>query len=134
MGGESAIKWSPGFSILANAAADTPGANVNTSHAAYSDAGLLYVTLTGKASDITKAATNVVSAIKKIASGDVSDEVVKKAVSSAKFRALEAGEQTATGIETTGTGLIAGGKTLQFDALAKALEGVGKDKVVQVCR
>jgi ubiquinol-cytochrome c reductase core subunit 2 len=133
LGGESAIKWSPGFSILSNAAAATPGANVVTNHAAYSDAGLLYVTLTGKASDIGKAATSVVDAIKKVASGDVSEEAIKKAIASAKFRALEAAQLTDTGLEATGNGLIGGGKPFQIEDLAKGFEGVSKDKVVKVC-
>lgn len=132
LGGESSIKWSPGFSLLANAANATPGAQVNTTHAAYSDAGLLYVTLTGKATDIAAASKNVVEAIKGVASGNVSDEALKKAVSSARFRALEAGEQTNAGLEATGNGLITGGKAFQIDELAKGFEGVGKDKVTQV--
>jgi ubiquinol-cytochrome c reductase core subunit 2 len=132
LGGDSAIKWSPGFSILSNAAAATPGAKVVTNHAAYSDAGLLYVTLTGKASDIATAGKNVVEAIKKVASGDVSDEVIKKAVASARFSALEGGEQVDAGIEATGNGLIVGGKAFQISELAKGFEGVSKSKVVEV--
>ena len=133
LGGESAIKWSPGFSILANAAASHPGAKVVTNHAAYSDAGLLYVTLTGKGTDIATAAKGVVDAIKKVASGDVSEEVIKKAVAAARFNALEASQQTDTGLEATGNGLIVSGKPFQIGELAKGFEGVSKDKVVQVC-
>lgn len=132
LGGQSAIKWSPGFSLLANAAHSTPGAQVNTTHAAYSDAGLLYVSLTGKATDIATASKDVVDTLKKVASGDVSEEAFKKAVSSARFSALEAGEQTNAGLEATGNGLIVGGKAFQIDELAKAFEGIGKDKITQV--
>jgi hypothetical protein len=133
LGGESAIKWSPGFSLLANAAASTPGASVSTTHAAYSDAGLLYVTLTGKASDVTTAAKNAVDALRKVASGDVSEEVFKKAIAAARFAALEAGQQTVAGLEATGSGLITSGKAFQIAELAKGFEGVSKDKLTQVC-
>lgn len=133
LGGQSSIKWSPGFSLLSNAAHATPGAHVSTTNAAYSDAGLLYVTLTGNAGDIATASKNVVETIKKVASGDVSEEAFKKAVSTAKFTALEAGEQTNAGLEATGNGLITGGKAFQIDELAKGFDGVGKDKVTQVC-
>jgi ubiquinol-cytochrome c reductase core subunit 2 len=132
LGGQSAIKWSPGFSLLSNAADAHPGATVSTTNAAYSDAGLLYVTITGKAGDVAKAGKGVVDTIKKVAGGDVSEEVFKKAVSSARFGALEAGEQTNAGIEATGNGLINGGKAFQIGELAKGFDGVKKEQVVQV--
>ncbi|ETN43849.1 uncharacterized protein HMPREF1541_10980 [Cyphellophora europaea CBS 101466] len=134
LGGESSIKWSPGFSLLANAAHATPGAQVNTTNAAYSDAGLLYVTLTGNATAISSAAKNVVEAIKKVAAGDVSEEVVKKAVAAAKFRALEAGQQTEAGLEATGNGLIVSGKAFQISELAKGFEGVTKDGITKAAK
>jgi ubiquinol-cytochrome c reductase core subunit 2 len=132
LGGESSIKWSPGFSLLSKAAADFPQAHVSTSSAAYSDAGLLYVTITGKATDIAKASKNVVDTIKKIAAGEVAEEDIKKATALAKFKALEAGQNTDTGLEATGSGLISGGKAFQIDEIGQAIDKVSSEKVKSV--
>lgn len=132
LGGESSIKWSPGFSILSKAAAEFPGAYVSTKNAAYSDAGLLYVTLTGKASDIAKASKNVVDSIKKIAAGEVAEEDIKKATALAKYKALEEGQNTDAGLEATGSGLILGGKPYQIDELGQSIDKVTPDKVKAV--
>ena len=132
LGGESSIKWSPGFSLLSKAASEYHQAHVSTQHAAYSDAGLLYVTITGNPAHISKASKNVVGTLKKIAAGDVSEEDIKKATALAKFRALETGQLTDAGIEATGSGLIGGGKAHQIDELGKAIEKATQDKVKAV--
>ncbi|EXJ91458.1 ubiquinol-cytochrome c reductase core subunit 2 [Capronia epimyces CBS 606.96] len=129
LGGESSIKWSPGFSLLSQAAKEFPQAHVSTNHATYSDAGLLYVTISGEALDVAKASTNVVEALKKIASGQVAEEDIKKATVLAKFRALEAGQQTDAGLEATGSGLITQGKAFQIDEIGAAIDKVSGDKV-----
>lgn len=129
LGGESSIKWTPGFSLLAKAASQHPHAHVSTQNLGYSDAGLLTVTLTGSASDVAKASQSVVRALKQIASGDVNGEDIKKATALAKFRALETAQDTNAGLEATGSGLIHGGNAYQIDELAKAIEKVGEDKV-----
>ena len=134
LGGESSIKWSPGFSLLAKAASEYLHAHVSTQNAAYSDAGLLFVTMTGNPSHIAKASKNVVDTLKKVAAGDVSEEDIKKATALAKFRALESGQQTDTGLEATGNGLIGGGKPYQIDELGQAIEKVGQSKVKSVSR
>lgn len=132
LGGESTIKWSPGFSLLSKAAKDFPNAHVSTQHAAYSDAGLLYVTIEGNAQHIAKASKEVVAALKKVASGDVAEEDIKKATVLAKYRALEAGQQTQAGLEATGAGLIAGGKPFQIDEIGSSIDKVSSDKVKAV--
>ena len=132
LGGESSIKWSPGFSLLAKAASEYQHTHVSTQNAAYSDAGLLYVTLTGNAAHIAKASKNVVDTLKKIAAGEVSKEDIQKATALAKFRALEAGQNIDAGLEATGSGLIGGGKAYQIDQLGKSIESVGEDKVKAV--
>ena len=132
LGGESSIKWSPGFSLLSKAAKDFPGAHVSTTNDAYSDAGLLYVTIKGSAEQVGKASKGVVDALKKVASGDVAEEDIKKATVLAKYRALEAGQQTSSGLEATGTGLIAGGKPTNFEEIASSIDKVSSDKVKAV--
>ena len=132
LGGESTIKWSPGFSLLAKAAYEFPGVHVSTQHAAYSDAGLLYITLTGSAAQIAKASKSAVDTIKKVAAGEIAEEDIKKATALAKFRALEAGQQTETGLEATGNGLIEGGKPFQSDEIGSSIEKVSADKVKAV--
>ncbi|KAK6384948.1 ubiquinol-cytochrome c reductase core subunit 1 [Exophiala oligosperma] len=129
LGGESSIKWSPGFSLLSKAAKDFPAAHVSTQHEAYSDAGLLYVTISGNAQHVAKASKEVVAAIKKIASGEIAEEDIKKATALAKFRALEAGQLTQPGLEATGTGLILSGKPFQIDEIGAAIDKVSSDKV-----
>jgi ubiquinol-cytochrome c reductase core subunit 2 len=132
LGGESSIKWSPGFSLLSKASSDYQHAHVSTQNAAYSDAGLFYVTITGNPQHIAKASKNVVDTLKKIAAGEVAEEDIKKATALAKFRALEAGQNIDTGLEATGNGLISGGKPYQIDEVGSAIEKVSQDKVKSV--
>ena len=132
LGGESTIKWSPGFSLLAKSADSFPGVHVSTQHAAYSDAGLLYITFTGNAAQIAKASKDAVATLKKVASGEVAEEDIRKATALAKFRALESGEQTQVGLEATGNGLIEGGKALQIDEIGSSIEKISADKVKSV--
>lgn len=132
LGGETSIKWSPGFSLLSKAAADFPQASVSTQNAAYTDAGLLYVAITGKSHDIAKASKAVVDALKSVAAGNVSDEDVSKAIALAKYRALEAGQQTEAGLEATGMGLVSNSKAYQIDELAQRISKVTADQVKSV--
>jgi ubiquinol-cytochrome c reductase core subunit 2 len=132
LGGESSIKWTPGFSLLAKAAAQHQHAHVSTQNYEYSDGGLLAVKLSGNASHIAKASQSVVDTFKRIASGDVSSEEIKKATALAKFRALETGQEINAGLEATGSGLITGGKAYQIDEIGQAIEKVAEDKVKTV--
>ncbi|KAH7411921.1 Metalloenzyme, LuxS/M16 peptidase-like protein [Phaeosphaeria sp. MPI-PUGE-AT-0046c] len=127
LGGQSSIKWSPGFTILGNAAA--PGTKVKTTSAIYSDAGLLYTTITGSASGVAETAKASVDAIKKIASGEVSSEQISKAKAAAKFKELEHGQDIRAGLELTGNGLIHNTKAYQIDEVAKAIDGVSEEAV-----
>ncbi|KAI9823328.1 MAG: ubiquinol-cytochrome c reductase core subunit 1 [Thelocarpon impressellum] len=134
LGGESSIKWSTGFSLLAKAAASHPGAHVSTSHAAYSDAGLLQITLTGSAKDIRGASVEAVKALKKVAAGDIAKEEITKAVALAKFRALDAGQTIEAGLELTGAGLVQAGKAFQMDEIAKGIDGVSLEHVKKITK
>lgn len=127
LGGQSAIKWSPGFTILGNAAAS--GTKVTTTSAIYSDAGLLYTTITGSAQGVAETAKAAVGAIKKIAAGEISKEQISKAKAAAKFKELEHGQDVRAGLELTGNGLVHNTKAYQIDEVAKAIDGVSEEAV-----
>ena len=134
LGGQSSIKWSPGFSLLSKATANFPTARVQTDSAIYSDAGLLYVLITGSSSDVAGAAVEAVKAIKSVAEGgQVGQELFAKARALAKFKELEHGQNIKAGIELTGAGLTQQGKPYQLDESAKAIDGVTEDQVKKVC-
>lgn len=81
-GGESAIKWSPGSSPLAQAAAKTPGASVRSFLLPYSDASLFGVVVRAPTSQgVASVAKDVAAALK----GEFKEEDVKRAVAQAKF-------------------------------------------------
>ncbi|KAI9803536.1 MAG: hypothetical protein M1825_001879 [Sarcosagium campestre] len=124
LGGESGIKWSPGFSLMAKVASKHPGVRISTKNHAYSDAGLLCITLTGPAQQLRLASAEAVQHLKAIGTGEISDEDIKKATAAAKFNALEAGQKIEAGIELTGAGLVHGDKAHQMDDVAKGIDGV----------
>lgn len=132
LGGDSTIKWSPGFSLLSKAVSAYSSIHVTTTHSTYSDAGLLSISLSGKAKDIRAASNEVVKTLKAVSSGDVRKEDIRKAIASAKFKTLEAGESITTGIELTGAGLIKGGGAFQIDDLGKSLSEVTEEQVKKV--
>ncbi|KAK3944493.1 Metalloenzyme, LuxS/M16 peptidase-like protein [Diplogelasinospora grovesii] len=129
LGGESNIKWSPGFSLLSKAAAAAPGAHVHATNYAYSDAGLMTIQITGPAAAIRKAAEESVKAIKSVVDGSVSKEDLTKAIAKAKFNLLSASEVSGTGLVHAGANLISGGNPLQVAETVKALESVTADKL-----
>jgi len=133
LGGQSTIKWSPGFSLLSKAAATFPGANVATAHFAYSDAGLLAIQFGGSAEAIRGASAEAVKALKSVSEGSVSKEVFTKAVALAKYRALEEGQNIEAGLVSTGAGLVHGGKPFQIDEVGKSVESVTVEKLKSVC-
>ncbi|KAF2280479.1 LuxS/MPP-like metallohydrolase [Westerdykella ornata] len=128
LGGRSSIKWSSGFTILGQSKA-SPSTSVNTTSAIYSDAGLLYTTITGSAENVAATAKAAVEAIKKIAAGEISKEQFTKAKAAAKFKELEYGQNIEAGLELTGAGLVHGSKPYQIDEVAKAIDGVTEEKL-----
>ncbi|KAG8526295.1 uncharacterized protein KY384_000288 [Bacidia gigantensis] len=134
LGGQTTIKWSPGFSLLSKATEAYPQAHISTTHQIYSDAGLLTVSLTGNASQVRDASKEVVKTIKEIAGGKVGSEDIKKAKATAKFRALESGQNIDTGIELTGAGLVQGGKAYQIDEVGKSIDGVTDEQVKKAAK
>ena len=132
LGGQSNIKWSPGFSLLSKATEAYPQTKITTLHNTYSDAGLLTIEITGPDRQVRYASNAVVKALKDVAAGKVSKEDITKAIAAAKFKALESGQIVNTGIELTGSGLIQGGGAFQLDEVAKSLEKVTEESVKNV--
>jgi ubiquinol-cytochrome c reductase core subunit 2 len=132
LGGKSSIKWSPGFSLLSKAASSFPGASAATTQFTYSDAGLLSIQFSGSASAIRNASAEAVKALRSISDGSISKEDFIKAVASAKYNALEEGQNIEAGLVATGTGLVHGGKAFQIDQIGKSIEGVNADKLKSV--
>lgn len=132
LGGESAIKWSSGFSLLSKIPASNPHVHITTNHNTYSDAGLLSILISGNAGQIKGASADVVKTLKAIASGSVKQEDINKAIAAAKFKALDAGQTIEAGLELTGAGLIQGGKAFQIDDVGKSISGVTEDQVKKV--
>jgi ubiquinol-cytochrome c reductase core subunit 2 len=129
LGGQSTIKWSPGFSLLSKASSSFPGASAATTHYSYSDAGLLAIQFSGSADSIRGASTEAVKALKSISEGSISNEDFTKAVALARFRALEEGQNIEAGLVSTGAGLVHGGKPFQIDEVAKSVAAVNPDKL-----
>jgi ubiquinol-cytochrome c reductase core subunit 2 len=129
LGGETNIKWSTGFTLLSKAASNAPGVQAFAHNHAYSDAGLLTISISGPAAGIKTTAEEAVKAVKAVAEGSVSKEDLTKAISKAKFDLLSASETTGTGIVATGAQLIRGGAPLDVAAAVKNLESVSGDKL-----
>ncbi|KAE8145725.1 Metalloenzyme, LuxS/M16 peptidase-like protein [Aspergillus avenaceus] len=129
LGGESTIKWTPGFSLLAQATQGFSQVRASTKSVAYSDAGLFTITLSGKADQVASASKNAVDALKKVAAGEVANEEIKKAAALAKFRALESAQSLETGLEATGSALLSGGKPYQIGEIAQGIDGVTEAQV-----
>ena len=129
LGGQSSIKWTPGFSLLAKVAREHPGVDIHTSSSIYSDAGLLHTTITGPPAAVAEAAFETVLTIKKIAAGEISTEDIKKAKAQARFKELEYGQENMAGLELTGAGLVQDGKPYQLDESAKKIESVTEAQV-----
>lgn len=132
LGGEAGTKWNAGTSALSQAVADLTGVKAVSRHHAYSDAGLLAITITGPQDQLKQAGTNVVKAIDSIASSKPED--VKRAIAQAKFDVLAAAEDRTKGLELIGQSVIASGKAPQVEDVVKALEGVTVESVKKVSR
>ena len=133
LGGQSSIKWSPGFSLLSRSTQAAPNMFIDSNSLIYSDAGLLTVTMSGSASDISMTAPKVVETLKSVAE-NITEEDFRKAKALAKFKELEFGEETQAGMELTGRGLLQSGKPYQIDEVAKAVDGVTMAKVKQIAK
>ncbi|PWY79555.1 ubiquinol-cytochrome C reductase complex core protein 2 [Aspergillus heteromorphus CBS 117.55] len=134
LGGKSTIKWTPGFSLLAQATQGFSQVRASTQNLAYSDAGLFTITVSGKADQISSVGKNAVDLLKKVAAGEVSGEEIKKAAALAKFRALESAQSLETGLEATGSALINGSKPYQIGEVAQSIDAVTEAQVKDVAK
>lgn len=132
LGGESNIKWSPGFSLLSKASAAAPGSTIVAKNLAYTDAGLLTIQISGSPVAVRKGAEEAVKVLKSVAESGVNKEVLTKAIAKAKFDLLSANELTGTGVVAAGNSLIHGGKIFQVSNALKSYEQVTADKVKAV--
>ncbi|KAH8691124.1 putative ubiquinol-cytochrome C reductase complex core protein 2 [Talaromyces proteolyticus] len=134
LGGESSIKWTPGFSLLSKAIEGHSGVKVSTKNYAYSDAGLFTISVTGKPESVSAVSKRAADALKKVAGGEVAAEDIKKAIALAKFRTLEAAQVLETGVELTGSALINGTKALQISDVASGFDKVSPQQVQELAK
>lgn len=132
LGGEPTIKWTPGFSLLSQATQGFSQLHVSTQNHAYSDAGLLTVTLSGRADQVAQGSKNVANVLRKVAAGQVSAEDIKKASALAKFRALESLQNVGTSLEAAGSALVRGGKPYDVGQVAQAIDKVTEQQIKSV--
>ncbi|KAI1162678.1 ubiquinol-cytochrome C reductase complex CORE protein 2 precursor [Nemania serpens] len=129
LGGQPNVKWSPGFSLLAKAAAASPGVTVSATNLAYSDAGLLAIQINGTAASVRKTAEEAVKALKRIAAGSTSKEDLTKAVAKAKFEALDASQSGVSTLVSAGSGIVQTGKPFQIAETVQSIDSVTADKL-----
>lgn len=132
LGGQSTIKWTPGYSLLSKATSDISGLSVSASNLAYSDAGLLTVQLSGPAASVRKGAEATVKALESIANGSVSKEDVTKAIANAKFNALDNTDLREPTLHLVGSGIVNAGKAFEPASLVQGIESVTPEKLKTV--
>jgi ubiquinol-cytochrome c reductase core subunit 2 len=101
LGGTTNVKWSPGSSPLAQAAASVPGAEAKAFLLPYSDASLFGVTITAPTSEGVKTVSTKVAELLK--AFKPSAEHVKRAVANARFQEALKSEKSESVIATVGT-------------------------------
>jgi ubiquinol-cytochrome c reductase core subunit 2 len=129
LGGETAVKWGTGTSLLGKTALSN-GVSISTSSAKYSDAGLLYVTISGSATGVASAAKEVAAALKSL-SGSVGKEAIQKAVAQAKFKAADFETGEAPNLDLIGLSAV-NGKVLTPEDAIKAFSSIPESAVSQV--
>ncbi|KAK6083636.1 cytochrome b-c1 complex subunit 2 [Seiridium cupressi] len=129
LGGQSNVKWAPGFTLLSKVAAANPGASVTASNLAYSDAGLFTIQVYGAAGAVRTTAQEAVKALKSVVEGGVSKEDLTKAIAKAKFDALATSEAGVSTILSAGSGIIHSGQPFQIAETIKSLDGVTAEKL-----
>jgi ubiquinol-cytochrome c reductase core subunit 2 len=134
LGGQSNVKWAPGFSLLSKVASFNPGVTALASNLVYSDAGLLTIQLSGSASAIREAATEAINALKSISSGSVGKEDLAKAAAKARFDALESDQGSSSSLVSTGSGIIHSGKPYESSGVVTALASVTPEKLKAVSK
>ncbi|CAK7273299.1 ubiquinol-cytochrome c reductase core subunit 1 [Sporothrix epigloea] len=135
LGGQSSIKWTPGFTLLSKASADIHGAQAVAQNLAYSDAGLLTFQITGQtAGAVRAAAAAAIETLKSVAAGSVSKEDLAKAAAKAKYDALIAHELSSASITAAGSAVVHGLKVFQPAEVSKAYAGVSAEKLKSLAK
>ncbi|KHJ33654.1 putative ubiquinol-cytochrome-c reductase complex core protein mitochondrial precursor [Erysiphe necator] len=129
LGGQSTIKWTKGFSLLAQATSHIPHLSTVTSHFAYSDSGLLSIHLNGSPEALRQASLEVKKTLKRVAEGQFTKEDLTKAISLAKFKALDDAQNVKVGLLSTGTSILHNQKTYQFEEIGKTITSVNADSL-----
>ncbi|KAI1178227.1 ubiquinol-cytochrome C reductase complex CORE protein 2 precursor [Nemania sp. FL0916] len=129
LGARPNVKWSSGFSALAKATSNSPGAVASATNLTYSDAGLLAIQIHGSAPSVRSTAEAAVKALKDIAAGTINKEDLAKAVSTAKFDALDASQSGVSTLLSAGSGIVQTGKPFQVVETVESIGSVTADKL-----
>lgn len=132
LGGQSTIKYTPGYSLLSKSTADVSGLQVNATNIPYSDAGLLTIQLSGPAASVRKGAEATVKALESVANGSVNKEDVTKAIANAKFNALDTTQLREPTLHLVGSGVVNTGKAYEPASLVQGIENVTAEKLKTV--
>jgi ubiquinol-cytochrome c reductase core subunit 2 len=131
IGGESALKWVPGSTPLALAAAKVPGAKISSFILPYSDASLVGVQVTAPTSEgVKQLAQEAISILKGL--GEVAEEDVKKAVAGAKFKAASLLDDREGILAVYGPKLLEGEGIKSVEEVQKSFEGVSAKSLSKV--
>jgi len=85
LGAESSLKWTPGTSAFAQAAAKVPGASVRSGLYSYSDASLFAVVVQAPTDAGVKAVAQDVAAAIKSSTSNIKEDDLKRAIAKAQF-------------------------------------------------
>lgn len=136
LGGESALKWVPGTSPLALAAAKYPGSKAKSFVLPYSDASLVGVELSAPTSEALRdLAKDVSAAIKGLGEkgekGGLKDEEVKKAVAGAKFQAASVVESKEGLLASYGPQILSSGSIKSLEDVTSSFSNVSAESIAK---
>jgi ubiquinol-cytochrome c reductase core subunit 2 len=95
------IKWSLGGSTPLGIVGRKTNTTIAATNAAYSDASLLYITISGaNAVDVRNGALEAANVVKEIAASGLTSEQLNRAIAKARFAAVEAQESVVVGAAT----------------------------------
>lgn len=132
LGGQSTIKWSPGFGLVSKSTAELPNLSVSAKSLTYSDAGLLTIQMTGSAASVRQAAFETVKAVESVANGSVSKEDITKAIANAKFKVFEDLQLRGSAVLHAGSSLVNNGQIFDQASFAKSIDGVTAETLKKV--
>jgi ubiquinol-cytochrome c reductase core subunit 2 len=133
LGGESRLKWAQGQSPLAKAA-QAHNAEVQGLNLEYSDAGLLGFIVHAPAGKIRSAVRDLAAELKKVASGDVSAEALKRAISTARFEAANAVENVDARLAKLGNDIATTGASVSLTDSIADIASIQSANVVDLAK